>query len=602
MRAMLRAVTVLLCATTPAVGQGVTPVRYEVSLASVPARLLHASAQFPTEGRDTLLVSLPAWSPGAYDIQNYARYVRHFAARGAAGDTLHWDRFDKDTWRVATGGGASVTVEFDFFADTIDLSLSRVTPDFAVFLGTNLFLFEEGVLDRPAEVRFRLPAGWDVMTALRPVGQGVYGAPDYHELADAVTFLGSFSRDSLQVDGRWLRLGVWPADAYTAAVARNLRTSVRELARAQNRLMGGPPYDVYTVFFAVIREPISFGGGLEHSYSHFDILPQGAFADAAGNLGGFVNPLLSHELFHLWNVKRIRPAAMWPYDYRMEQFTPLLWWSEGVTDYYADISNLRAGLWSDGQFVANVTQNIDAVQSAPEPWSAEDGSVATWINEIYVNSSQLYYPKGSLLGLLLDVSIRDATDNAHSLDDVMRALNTRFAQQGRGFTTADLLALLTEFGMPDAQGFYRRYVDGRAPLPYEAVLPKAGLAVTRQDLTIPFVGVSTTVTPDGRVQVADVVPGSTAEAAGVRRDDELLEIGGVLITPRSDWGAAYRSRFQNRGGEAFTIVVRRGNERVELPAQARDRSVTRFTVARDPAPTPKQARVWRGMATGASGS
>lgn len=598
----LEVVTALLCAAAPAAGQGRAPVRYEVSLGSVTARLLHASAQFPAAGRDTLFVSLPAWSPGSYEIQNYARYVRHFAARGADGAALGWDRFDKDTWRIATGGQATVTVDFDFLADTIDLSLARLTPGFAVFLGTNLFLFEEGVLDRPAEVRFLVPEGWDVMTALRPAAPGVFTAPDYHELADAMTFLGAFRRDSLQVDGAWLRLGVWPSDAYTPAVAENLRASVRALAGTQNRLMGGPPYDVYTVFFAAIREPISFGGGLEHSYSHFNILPQAAFADAAGNLGGFVNPLLSHELFHLWNVKRIRPAAMWPYDYRMEQFTPLLWWSEGVTDYYADVSNLRAGLWRDGDFVINVTQNIDAVESAPEPWSVEDGSVATWIDEVFVNSSQLYYPKGSLLGLLLDVSIRDATDNAHSLDDVMRALYTRFAEQGRGFTTADLLALLTEFGMPDAPGFYRRYVDGREPLPYEAVLPRAGLAVTREQLTVPFVGVSTTVTGDGRVQVVEVVPGSTAEAAGVRREDELLEVGGVLVTPRSDWGGAYRARFQGRAGEAFTIVVRRGNERVELPAQARERTATRFTVAREPAPTPKQARVWRGIATGASGS
>ena len=360
-----RLIAALLCLASPAVGQDRSPVRYEVSLGSGTAHLLHTSAQFPTAGRDTLFVSLPAWSPGSYEIQDYARYVRGFSARGADGTPLFWDRVDKDTWRIGTRGSASVTVEFELLADTIDLSLARVTSDFAVFLGTNLFLFEEGELDRPAEVRFRVPEGWDVMTALRPSGAGTYAAPDYHELADAMTYLGSFSRDSLAVDGAWLRLGVWPADAYTPAVAQHLRASLERLARAQNRLMGGPPYEVYTVFFAVIREPLGFGGGLEHSYSQFDILPQGAFADAAGNLGGFVNPLLSHELFHLWNVKRIRPAEMWPYDYRTEQYTPLLWWSEGVTDYFADLASLRAGLWSDDEFIANVTQNISAVESAP---------------------------------------------------------------------------------------------------------------------------------------------------------------------------------------------------------------------------------------------
>jgi len=160
-------------------------------------------------------------------------------------------------------------------------------------------------------------------------------------------------------------------------------------------------------------------------------------------------PLLSHEFFHLWNVKRIRPAEMWPYDYHAEQYTPLLWWSEGVTDYYADLTNLRSGLWSADQFLQNTTSNIDQVEQTPEPWSVEDGSEATWIHEVYINSSQLYYPKGSLLGFLLDISIRDATDNAHNLDEVMRALYTRYYRQSKGFLTADLLKELRGAGMPD---------------------------------------------------------------------------------------------------------------------------------------------------------
>ncbi|MGH2669838.1 MAG: hypothetical protein ACRDH5_12125, partial [bacterium] len=292
-------------------------VRYEVSVPEPNSRLFHVKAEFPAAGKDTLYVSLPAWSPGAYEIQNYARYVRHFGAKSAAGQPLFWDRFDKDTWRVTTGGGGGrserVTVEFDFLADTIDLSHARIRRDFGVFLGTNLFLFEEGRLDRPAEVRFALPAGWQVTTALVGKGAGPYAAADYHELADAMTFVGKYGLDSLQVDGRWIRIAVWPADAYTPAVQRNMRSSVERMAKVQNQLMGGPPYDVYTVFFNVMREPINFGGGLEHSASQFDIMPQNAFADAAGNFGDFVNPLMAHEFFHLWNVKRIRPAELWPY-------------------------------------------------------------------------------------------------------------------------------------------------------------------------------------------------------------------------------------------------------------------------------------------------
>ena len=217
-------------------------------------------------------------------------------------------------------------------------------------------------------------------------------------------------------------------------------------------MMGGAPYDTYTIFFNVYHEPIQFGGGLEHAASQFDIMPADGFADRGWDPGAAsCGRSPSHEFFHLWNVKRIRPAEMWPYDYHAEQYTPLLWWSEGVTDYYGDVTNWRAGLWTDDEWLESMQSNVEQVESAPEPWSEEDGSVATWINEVFVNSSQLYYPKGSLTGLLLDISIRDATDNRHSLDEVARNLYTRFYKQGKGFRTADLLALLTEAGLPDAR-------------------------------------------------------------------------------------------------------------------------------------------------------
>src|SRR6266566_4339761 len=154
-------------ARNPRTGDPAQAVRYEVSVASASAHLFHVKADFPTGGKDTLYVALPAWSPGNYEIQNYARYVRHFGATAARGQPLFWDRADKETWRIATGHQERVTVAFDYLADTIDLSIARLIPGFGQFLGTNLFLFEPGRLDRPAEVRFALPAGWQVTTALR---------------------------------------------------------------------------------------------------------------------------------------------------------------------------------------------------------------------------------------------------------------------------------------------------------------------------------------------------------------------------------------------------------------------------------------------------
>jgi predicted metalloprotease with PDZ domain len=574
-------------------------VRYEVSVASTPAHLFHMKAVFPTAGLDTLLASLPAWSPGNYEIQNYARYVRHFAAQDAAGKPLFWDRLDKDTWRIGTQGSDHVTLQFDYLADDIDLSKARLVDDFGEILGTNLFLYQEGHLDRPAEVRFSLPAGWQVATALSGGGaDSVYRAANYDELADAETFVGHFSLDSLQVDGKWIRIALWPASDYTPAVARNLRDGLAKQASVQNRLMGGAPYATYTVFFNVYHTPIQFGGGLEHLASQFDIMPADAFADPDGTLGPFMRPLTSHEFFHLWNVKRIRPAGMWPYDYHGAQYTPLLWWSEGVTDYYADLTNWRAGLWTDSDFVRNVGQNADQVASAPEPWSEEDGSVATWINEVYVNSSQLYYPKGSLTGLLLDVSIRDATDNRHSLDEVMRALYDQYYKAGKGFHTADLLSLLKAAGMPDVDGFYQHYINGRDPLPLEQILPKAGLAVERQTTSSPFLGVQLA----GGNVVAGVVPGTAAAAAGLQAGDTLVSVGEIKVAADEDFGPAFRDRYRGKSGQPLPLVVGRAGGRVTLNATVQERTSSSIEITKAAHPDAKAARIWRGLATGTVGS
>jgi len=495
-----------------------------------------------------------------------------------------------------------VTVEFDYLADTIDLSLARITGDFGQFLGTNLFLSEEGQLQRPAEVRFTLPAGWQVTTALKGAGSGPYTAPTYHELADAETFVGKYSLDSVQVDGRWIRIAIWPGDAYTPAVQGKMRADLEKIAKTENALFGGPPYDHYTVFFNVIREPISFGGGLEHSASQFDIMPQGAFADAAGNFGDFMIPLMSHEYFHLYNVKRIRPADMWPYDYHAEQYTPLLWWSEGVTDYYADLTNIRSGLWTTDQFLSNTAQDMQQVESVPEPWSEEDGSVATWINEVFVNSSQLYYPKGALTGMLLDIAIRDATDNRHGLDDVTRALYTRFYQRQRGFTTNDLVSLLREFGMPDADAFYHRYINGRDPLPYESVFSKAGIAVARETTSNPYLGVNAQPNEQGKLVVQGVVPGSPAEGAGVQPGDVLLKVGDVEPRPDDDWAVKFRQRYRGQAGTPLTIAVQRGGQPLSLNTQVRERMVVSFNVTQVAASSAKQAKIWRGLTTGSTGN
>ncbi len=447
------------------------------------ARTFHVRAEFPVPaGRDTLLVSLPVWTPGSYELMDFARYVHNFTATSSDGRPLFWDKDRPSTWRIATAGASRVAVQFETNPDSVALELSRIGADFAWFNGANLFPYPDGAgFDFPADVRIETPTGWRIATGLASAGApGTFRAASYHDLVDCPTFLGNFAFDSVQVDGRSIRFAIYPDSALTPALWDTVAQALRRIAGTEHRLMGGPPYDRYTFLVYAPAAEMSWAGGLEHGNSQLDAISLGFFARdrRRGTLGEFTLPLLAHEFFHLWNVKRIRPAALWPYDYAREQPTPLLWWSEGVTDYYADVALARSGLWTPDEFVASADQNAQQVEAAAEIVSAEDASVDTWIHPTWVDEAQYYYPKGSLLGLMLDIGIRRATHNAKSLDDVMRALLADYWRQGRGFTTADLLGLIRGW-YPGVDDFYRRFIRGREPLPYDSVLPQGGIAVQR---------------------------------------------------------------------------------------------------------------------------
>jgi predicted metalloprotease with PDZ domain len=582
----------LALAAAPAGAQ----VRYTVAVPDPGQPYYRVTAEFPDPG-DTLLVSLPAWTPGHYVIENYARYVRSFEARDARGRPLDWDKLDKDTWRVAAGGAGPVRVTLEVWADTLELSMSRLTPEFGFFNGTNLFLFREARFDEPAEVRFALPPGWRVATPLEG-GPDLYRAPDYHALVDAPTFVGRFALDSLVVDGARYVVAVHPDTLFRDPARARFLDGLRRIAEAQHALFGGPAWSRYVVLVLLVTEPIPFAGGLEHANAHLDILPASAFADASGALGPFVLPLVAHELFHAWNVKRIRPAELWPYDYRVEQFTPSLWFSEGVTEYYAHVSLVRAGLWDGEGLRRYLEQSLSEVESEERPVAVEDASLDAWIEPVFT-SPYSYYPKGALLGFWLDVRIRAATDNGASLDDVLRALYREFYARGRGFRPEELWALLARhLGAREARAFYEAYVDGREPLPYAQAFAEVGLRYVRDSVVEPFLGVFAVPADEGRgVRVLRVEPGSSAAEAGLRPGDVLLSVGGVR-TDDALWGARFRGEFRGRAGVRAEIVFERDGEERRVQATVRTRTLYRHRVVPQPDADPRAVRIWEGILRG----
>jgi predicted metalloprotease with PDZ domain len=340
----------------------------------------------------------------------------------------------------------------------------------------------------------------------------------------------------------------------------------------------------------IVDSSYAGASGLEHQSSHVDVL-------APSYVGSEFQPsLYAHEIFHSWNVKRLRPAEMWPYQYSHPQPTPWLWVSEGITDYYADLAEVRGGVVDERGFYSLASEKINEVMNA-RPVSLEDASVDTWVHPID-GTEYLYYPKGSLAGFALDIMIRDASDNKHSLDDVMRGLYQSDYKHGRGFTATDWWnAVSTAANGKSFAQFNARFVDGREPFPWDSILPTAGMR-TRQE-RVPRLGVMTQPDPSG-VVVANVQEGSSAAMAGVKPGDYLVSVGDIPVEDQQ-FGAKMRAKYgASVEGSPLQIKVRRGAETLVLPGKLQF-APGDVVIEADPMAKPKAVRIRNGILKGVTG-
>ncbi|HEY5021329.1 MAG TPA: PDZ domain-containing protein, partial [Gemmatimonadaceae bacterium] len=512
-----------------------TDIRYEVTFTRPNGenRLVSSAMTFTVGGNAAVLLSLPAWTPGAYEIDNFARNVANFTAE-ETGTSLSWDKIDPDTWRVRPRGAGEVTVRFDYIADSLDNANTWARPDFLLFNGTNLFLYPDGRgFDFPASVSVNTEAGWKIATGMSQTGPRTFSASNYHDLVDMPFFVGQFDLDSARISGAWVRFATYPSGSVTGGPRVAVWEALKLLIPPEVKVFGEVPWNSYSVL--QIADP-SYGGGsgLEHQNSHVDVL-------SPGMLGTPVLPsLYAHEIFHAWNVKRLRPSDLWPYRYDQEQPTPLLWISEGITDYYADLAQVRGGIVDANGFYVMTFDKMSQVDALP-PTALEDASLSTWIHP-RDGTAEIYYPKGSLAGFLLDIIIRDASDNRRSLDDVMRDLYNTDYKNSRGFTSDEWWAAVSRAANGKSfTDFYARYIDGRDPYPYDAVLPLAGLRLVRDTITEPRVGIGTVQDSSG-VHVTQVAAGSPAQVAGVKVGDLLLAVGGISAGDPT-WSDQFRAKY-----------------------------------------------------------
>ncbi|MGH7718417.1 MAG: hypothetical protein ACREON_06195 [Gemmatimonadaceae bacterium] len=572
-------------------GPAIGGVAYSVTFDSATARerTLKVGMTFSTSGRGPVLLSVPAWTPGAYELSYFARWVSNVTVSGD-GKSLAWDKADHDTWRLHTNGARDISITFDVRADSLDNAMAWSRDDFAFFNGTTVFPYPEGeALDFAATVTVNTMPAWWVATGMPRAGAPhSFRATSYHDLVDMPFFVGRFDYDSALVSDKWVRLATYPARTLTGASRARLWDQLKRMIPPQIAVFRQVPFDTYTT---LIVFDSAYGGAsaLEHQNSHLGIYSPFV-------IGSVLLPsITAHEIFHAWNVKRLRPAELWPYRYDEEQPTPLLWVSEGITDYYADLALVRGGVIDSTGFFGLTAGKISEIGAVP-PVALEDASLSTWVHPVD-GTGYLYYPKGSLVGLIIDILIRDASDNRASLDDLLRRLYEETYLRDRGFTTEQFWRTATAVaGGKDFGDVYARYVDGREPLPWNTVLPLAGLRLITDTLRQPSLGV-TTLPDSAGILVTAVDSDGAVGVAGVQPGDYLISIGDIPVDDQ-DFGTKFRSAFGTRAGVPLPIRVRRDGEELALTGEARVQVELQPRIVADPAANAKAARIRAGILRG----
>jgi predicted metalloprotease with PDZ domain len=569
-------------------------IEYSVSLAHPDRHVIGVTMRVPNV-RDRVTLQMPAWN-ALYQIRDFSSHMTQVTAKDDEGHPLSLRKIDKQTW-IANGNGA-VTVNYSILWDEPGPFGTQLSADHA-FLNLAMVLLY--VPDRRAEddkVGFEdVPEGWRVAVELDSAGPstsghaGPYNAPNYDSLVDAPVEIGNFDEFHMDAGGRPIRIVVHGDSADHS----HLIDSLKRIVDYEVSLMGGAPFREYLFLFHVGNN--FGGGGMEHMNC------TAISADVSAQLP----PYAAHEFFHAWNVKRIRPQSVEPVDYTKEMPTRSLWFAEGVTNTYAAYAMLRTGLWSSTQFYANFADQIHELQSRPaHRWqSVEQSSLDAWYEKYPLynrpEESISYYNKGQILGVLLDILIRDRTDNRASMDDVLRALNEQYAKAGRFYEDSEGLRAVMEgvirkndpHADADLSDFFARYVAGSDEIPYADFLGRAGWVLRDTSQKRAAFGFSFNRNVPGALLIASVDQDSGASDAGLKEGDVLVSLNGETF-PRSP----ERWLRDHQPDERVTLKVQRDGAVRDFSFPLGRQTEAAYQIAESSSPTEKQRRVRDGILRG----
>jgi predicted metalloprotease with PDZ domain len=557
---------------------------------------------------------MPKWSPGRYAVFDFAKNVQEFEALGGicpqAGLKCMLPKFpvtrvDDQTWRVSTMNTHSLTVRYKVFGNDLSGTFSQLDSRHANFNGGSIFMYV--VNHKPDPVTLRIvPLGvWRIVNGRTDKSdQREWQFPNYDVMIDTPTEISpNWTEDRFAVDGKTYHVVVHSfgdEGGKRPALVRD----IEKIVRAETAMWGPPEFDSYTFLIHFAADDIS-GDGMEHLTST-QIIESGALGEEG--VYGSTLDTVAHEFFHVWNVKRLRPLELGPWDFTRPLTTRGLWVAEGFTNYYGHLMRRRAGLWDDTALLRRESQTITQIENAPGTrlMSAEDSSLsAPFIDGApheqktnLDNTAISYYPKGELIGLVLDLIIRGKTSGRASLDDVMRRMydefylkspNATYYLRGRGYLTEDWERVGSDVAGFDLSEFFRRYVRGVETLPYDEAFGNLGLRVVREQARQPYnAGISIDWASKDELTIGAVRPDSPAEDAGLQEGDEILSLGKKSVSRENFLVSLARYK----QGDRVPVSVKRDRRTIQatLVLGAPDRFEYRIEERKDATPEQKALR------------
>jgi predicted metalloprotease with PDZ domain len=487
--------TSLIAAVLLAVAPAAPSIHYTIAMPDPAEHLYSVTLDVGEVKGSVLKLQMPVWSPGRYAKMDFAKNVQEFTVTDGNGKTLRWDRENGSLWRIYPGAAHRVVAHYRVFADDLSGTFSVLDTLHANWNGGSVFMYVEGRKPSPVSLHIDPPAGWHIINGdTQKPDQADYTFENYDRLIDTPTEIApSFMVDSFTVDNRLYRTVVHHNGVTTPDERARFVASVKRIVEAHNRVVGPPPLRMYTF---MVHAGFPGGDGMEHLYST-QIIDRNPWTDTSSVLAGVGTA--AHEYFHVWNVKRIRPFALGPFDYTREQYQPSLWVAEGWTQYYGEMATSRAKLGSTEDTYAEIAGIVQANLTAPgrKEVSARmasfeapffDGAPRAQKN----NGSQTYfsyYFKGAGIALAMDLMIRDKSSNARSLDDALRALkklswdqpNASYYLQGRGYTEADVEHAVSQVMGSDMHSWFESHVGGTDDINFDELLALAGLKLDRSE-------------------------------------------------------------------------------------------------------------------------